>query len=135
MPSRLTLDVSPENLSEARASLNRLVEELIDDRDAGNHVLLAIDEAIQNILRYGYRSEELPGKLEVTAWREGGDLIFELRDYAEPADLERIRPRAWDPARPGGLGLRLIHAAMDEVTYSHAPGGDGNILRLRKHLG
>lgn len=134
-PCRLSLRVGPENLSEVRARLTALTEDLTSDPTVRNHVLLAIEEAVQNIVRYAYRPEELPGRLEVTAWHEGGDLVFELRDYARPADLARIRPRGWDPARPGGLGLRLISAAMDEASYSHAPGGDGNLLRLRKHLG
>lgn len=106
---------------------------LATDQTLRNHVLLAVEEAVQNIVRYGYQPEELPGRIEVSAWREGGDLVVELRDYAAPFNPGQIRPRAWDPARPGGLGLRLIHAAMDEVTYTHAPEG-GNLLRLRKHL-
>jgi anti-sigma regulatory factor (Ser/Thr protein kinase) len=98
-------------------------------------VLIAIEEAVQNVIRHGYQPEELPGRLEVTAWCEGGDLVLKVRDYAQPADLAHIRPRAWDPARPGGLGLHLIQAAMDEVHYTHAPDGEGNILLMRKHLG
>lgn len=133
-PLRLALSVGPENLSEVRSRVAALTGGLTADQTVRNHVLLAVEEAVQNIIRYGYRPEDLPGRLEVTAWREDGDLVVELRDYAKPADLAHIRPRGWDPARPGGLGLRLIHAAMDAVDYSHAPGGDGNLLRLRKHL-
>jgi serine/threonine-protein kinase RsbW len=131
----LTFRVGPENLSEVRNQVAAMTAMLTSDASIQNHVLVAIEEAVQNIIRYGYRPEELPGRLEVTAWREERDLVFELRDYAQPADLAQIRLRGWDPARPGGLGLRLIRAAVDDVKYSHAPGGDGNLLRLRKHLG
>lgn len=131
---RLTLWVGLENLSEIRSQVADLTAVFTPDQTIRNHVLLAIEEAVQNIVRYGYQPEELPGRLDVAARREGRDLVVELRDYANPADLTHIRPRRWDPARPGGLGLRLIHAAMDEVEYFHVPSGDGNLLRLRKHL-
>ena len=131
----LVLQVAPETLTETRARCAALTARLTPEGEARHQVLIAIEEAVQNVIRHGYRPEELPGRLELTAWREGGDLILELRDYAKPADLARIRPRSWDPARPGGLGLQLIRAAMDDVEYAHAPDGDGNILLMRKHLG
>jgi len=131
----LVLRVAPETLTEARARCAALTAGLTPEGEIRHQVLIAIEEAVQNIIRHGYRPEELPGRLELTAWREGGDLVLELRDYAKPADLARIRPRAWDPAQPGGLGLQLIRAAMDDVQYAHAPDGDGNILLMRKHLG
>lgn len=134
VPRRLSLRVGLDNLSEARGRVAALIGVLIADESLRYHFLLAIEEAVQNVVRHGYPPEQLPGRLDLSAWREGGDLIVELRDYAPPADPATIRPRGWDPARPGGLGLRLIQAAMDEVCYSHAPAGDGNLLRLRKRL-
>lgn len=136
-PERLaiTLRIAPDNLAEVRTTLAEVVRKFTSDTLATHHVLLALDEAVQNILRYGYRAEELPGRLDVKAWRQGDDLVVELRDYAKPADLSRIRPRIWDPERPGGLGLPLMLASMDEVRYTHAPEGSGNILVMRKRLG
>lgn len=131
----LVLQVAPETLTEARACCAALTAGLTPEGEVRHQVLIAIEEAVQNVIRHGYRPEELPGRLELTAWREGDDLILKLRDYAKPVDLARIRPRAWDPAQPGGLGLQLIRAAMDDVQYAHAPDGDGNILLMRKHLG
>lgn len=129
-----TLRVGPENLSEVRRHASVMMAELGLEQSIRDHVLLAVDEAVQNVVRYGYRPEELPGRIALSAWRENGDLLVEMRDYALPFDLGDIKPRPWDPARPGGLGLKLIHAAMDEVIYSHAPNGEGNLLRMRKRL-
>jgi phosphoserine phosphatase RsbU/P len=132
---RLVMRVSPENLSEMRIRLADVVGHFTADGETTNCILLALEEAVQNVIRYGYRPEELPGRLDLNAWRDGGDLVIELRDFARPADLTRIRPRAWDPSRPGGLGLRLIFASMDDVRYTHAAHGYGNVLLMRKRLG
>jgi len=129
-----TLRVGPENLSEVRQQASVMMAKLGLNQSISDHVLLAVDEAVQNVVRYGYRPEELPGRIALSAWRENGDLLVEMRDYALPFNAGDIRPRPWNPVRPGGLGLKLIYAAMDEVIYSHAPNGEGNLLRMRKHL-
>lgn len=132
---RLSLLVSPDTLGENRVSLTAMVRHFTSDGETTNHLLLAFEEALQNIVRYGYRPEQWPGSVEVDAWLEGRDLVVKFRDFAAPADLDRIKPREWDPSHPGGLGMRLILASMDDVRYTHAANGDGNVLLMRKHLG
>ncbi len=130
-----TLDVTPETLSNVRALFTALAERLALGSDITHKVLIAIDEAVQNVVRHGYRPAELPGRLDVTITREDDELVFELRDYAAPADLAAIRPYPPDLDRPGHFGMHLIRAAMDDVRYSHAPDGNGNVLLMRKRLG
>ena len=133
---QFSLELSPDTLSEARARFAELVEQLALDADTTHHVLIAVEEAVQNIVVHGYKPDEWPGRLDISVWRDDGDLVFELRDYAAPVDIAAIKPRVLGPAqRPGGLGLHLIRAAMDDVRYSHAPNGSGNILLMRKRLG
>lgn len=131
----LSLSVAPQTLSEVRARFAALMEQLRLGKEFTQHVLIAVEEAVQNIVRHGYRPDEWPGRLDVAVWCEEGSLVVELRDYARPAALADIHPRSWNPDRPGGLGLRLINAAMDEAHFSHAPDGRGNILLMRKQLG
>lgn len=133
-PVMVTLWAKPENLAEIRHRVAAMMVRFVRNPRPRNHILLAIEEAVQNIVRYAYRPEELPGRIDLSAWREGVDVVVELRDFAAPSNLDNIRPRVWDPSRPGGLGLRLMRAAMDDVVYSPAPGGDGNCLRMRKHI-
>lgn len=129
-----TLRVGPENLSDVRHQASVMMIRLGLSQSMMDYVLLAVEEAVQNVIRYGYRPEDLPGRIALSAWRENDDLLFEIRDYALPVDFSEIRPRSWNPSHPGGLGLKLIYAAMDEVIYLHAPNGEGNLLRMRKHL-
>ncbi len=101
----------------------------------GHTIALAVAEVLQNVVRHAYRPDELPGWLSLTLERQGDVLVVEVRDAARPVDPKTIRPRPWDPAKPGGLGLRLIHAAMDEVVHTPGPDGWGNVITLRKRLG
>jgi len=97
-----------------------------------NRMVLAVDELFANIGRHGYHGEE--GIVEMHVAYDGRALSFEFRDYAEPIRDERVL-RLGDGFRggfPGGLGMRLIHAAMDEFT--HRPLRDGNRWVLVKYV-
>lgn len=98
-----------------------------------NDVVLALDEACQNVIRhaYGGPSEE---EIELTVRSRPGRLVFRLRDFAAPVDPSRIKPRDLDDVRPGGLGTHLIQEVMDEVQYLRPSQGEGNLLRLVKNI-
>ncbi|MDR3438432.1 SpoIIE family protein phosphatase [Telmatospirillum sp.] len=95
-------------------------------------VVLAVDEACQNIIRHGYNG---PGVVELEIRREpGGRLEVQLIDFATPADLTKIKPRCLEDVRPGGLGLHFMQSVMDEVTFLPAPAGAGNLLKMIKAI-
>ena len=102
-----------------------------------NRVALAVDELFANIMRHGYAGG--PGRVEMEATLgPGADgrrcLCFGFRDYApriEDAGSLMVRA-AGDDVRPGGLGLCLIHAVMDQVHHQAAE--DGNHWRLTAHV-
>ncbi|RMI01655.1 MAG: ATP-binding protein, partial [Calditrichaeota bacterium] len=56
-----------------------------------------------------------------------------LRDFGIKADPEKIRSRSLDDVRPGGLGVHLIHSAMDTVEYDTTV-EEGNRLILMKQF-
>jgi serine/threonine-protein kinase RsbW len=92
---------------------------------------LAVEEALVNICRYAYPKSS--GEVEVRCTQdETRYLLIELIDSGIPFDmLARPAPDfTVDIAqRPiGGLGIPLIRALMDNVTYHRA--GARNILGL-----
>jgi serine/threonine-protein kinase RsbW len=100
-----------------------------------NRVAVAVDELFANIMCHGYAGER--GRVEMEAMLGlGADghrrLSFVFRDYApgieDPGCLEARSRREDEPVNPGGLGLCLIHAVMDEV--HHEVLEDGNRWRL-----
>ena len=96
-------------------------------------VVLAIDEACQNIIRHAYRGET-DEEIVLQIVRDGDALVISLRDYAPEVIQDRMKPRDLEDIRPGGLGCHLIQQVMDEVSVGRPPEGPGNILRMVKRI-
>jgi serine/threonine-protein kinase RsbW len=79
-------------------------------------MVLGVDEACTNIIRHAYHLQDdqpialsLEGKTDCVCMR--------LRDYGRQSPPEKMRGRAHDLIKPGGLGLHLIRNAFDKVDY------------------
>lgn len=97
-------------------------------------IVLAVDEACQNIIRHAYGSEG-EGDISIEVRRRADKMIIRIRDFADPVDIAEIKPRDLDDVRPGGLGTHLIREIMDEVDFLPPPIDGGNLLRLTKKIG
>jgi sigma-B regulation protein RsbU (phosphoserine phosphatase) len=93
-------------------------------------VVLAVDEACQNIIRHAYGGRD--GDIQVQVAREQADLVVRLIDFAPPVDCSRIAPRALDDVRPGGLGTHFMRTVMDRVAVVPPPAGAGNMLQMNR---
>ncbi len=107
-------------------------EEAAIDPDLRFDLTLALEEAASNVIEHGYKGRG--GNLTIRIVVANGDVTFELRDHAKPFKPGKVgRPDETVPLEerpPGGLGLHLIHALMDEVRYESLP--DGNLLTMIK---
>ena len=101
--------------------------------DVCRDIVIAVDEACQNIIRHAYGGSP-DGEISMEIRRRGGELVFLLRDYAKIIDVSAVKPRDLDDVRPGGLGTHFIREVMDEVTFLPPPQDGGNLLRLVKRL-
>lgn len=123
---RLEITSEPVHLAEVR----RVVEAAA--REAGvvdtevNGVALAIDEALSNIIRHGYRGEA-GHPIEVQVERCGVHgrpaLRLLLKDRGRQVEPDQIVGRDLSEVRPGGLGTHIIRSVMDQVQYSKRDGG------------
>lgn len=125
-----------------------LVREAALGRGAGadwaNDLVLAVDEACQNVIRHGYANGTTGGDLVIEVARDGDNdgegkgegegLCVRVTDFAPPVDPAKIRGRDLGDLRPGGLGVHLMRTLTDECTWEAPPPGAGNVLRLRKRL-
>ena len=101
--------------------------------DRVEDIVLAIDEACQNIIRHAYQGEcDNPITLRIE--REGDALVVVLEDQAPAVSPDCMNPRALDDIRPGGLGCHFIRQVMDTVSIGPSPTGQGNILRMVKGM-
>lgn len=103
--------------------------------DVLSGILLAVDEAVTNVILHGYAGRG--GPLEVEFSHPPGLLIIRLRDEAPLFDPTVVPEPDLDASleqrAPGGLGIYLIRQAMDEVEHASRPCG-GNELTLTKRL-
>lgn len=120
----------------ARAAVQALAAKLGFSEEHIGHIILAVDEALTNVIRHGYH-----GRNDRPIWLRmnpinGGDLFgleIVIEDEAPSVDLAKIKGRPLDEIRPGGLGVHIITKMMDEVEYARRPDAQGLRLRMRKY--
>jgi len=140
--SSLRIIAEVKNLSEIRrfvqekASalvLDSLRQGLVLDPAVIPNVILAVDEAVSNIIVHGYQGQG--GAIEIEVSREGDALVIRIRDEAAPFDPTIVPPPdvtlPLAQRIPGGLGIHLIRQIMDEMTHRVTSQG-GNELTLVK---
>jgi serine/threonine-protein kinase RsbW len=98
-------------------------------------VELAVEEALVNICQYAYGHSA--GEVEVHCTQDAAALfVIELIDSGKPFDISAApQPDLsvdLEDRQVGGLGIVLIRAMVDQVTYLRD--GNRNILRLAIHL-
>ena len=136
-PIQLSIASVPCHLPVVRAALERLCEMLGFDEDTRGQIVLAVDEALTNVIRHAYHGQEgRPIAVTLSRLRppaNGTALEIQIRDWGQPVDPTRIRSRDLDDIRPGGLGVHLMSQCMDSVQYAPAEGG-GTRLTMTKML-
>lgn len=131
---RWTLRVESTH-EEVRRARNWVAETLREQGFASEAVgdaLLALGEALANIVRHGYRG--VPGHpIDVTILASPEWLEFILEDEA-PVFSGTGECQLPDPTElaEGGYGIGLMQTLMDEITREPR-GASGNRLRLRKY--
>ena len=123
-----------ENLKDIRRAVRDAVT-MAGCRDGmANDIVIAIDEACQNVIRHAYGGDSNE-TIELAMHVDGGELIVRIRDKAAPVDTAKISPRALDDLRPGGLGTHFMREIMDSVDYAAVSAERGNLLTMRKKIG
>jgi anti-sigma regulatory factor (Ser/Thr protein kinase) len=134
---RMQLGSNPEMLCVVRGALGQLTEQLGFPEPECRAVVLAVDEALTNIIRHAYLGhadrpiEASFRRIQVArdgARREALEIVLE--DHGVAVDHTKLSGRPLEEVRPGGLGLHFIRQSMDTVEFRRRNGG--NQLRLVK---
>lgn len=120
-------------LKKIREAVRKGVEDCGCSAKSTADIVLAIDEACQNIIRHAYCGDS-DDVIELEIAHEGDRLIFSLADHAPAIDPDQVKPRDLGDVRPGGLGTHFIHRVMDEVEFRRPPSGCGNLLRMVRRI-
>jgi serine/threonine-protein kinase RsbW len=92
---------------------------------------LATGEAATNAIRHGCRDDP---SLSVESRCAAADdvLVIEVRDPGPGFDPASVHSPDPEELRPGGMGIHLMRAMMDEVRFSF--GSEGTVARMVKQL-
>jgi serine/threonine-protein kinase RsbW len=137
---KLELQSNPEMLCVVRHALGQLAELLGFSSAECRAVVLAVDEALTNIIRHAYQGEgqhPIQASFRRIVVAEDGKqrkaLEIVLEDSGKEIDPAKLCGRPLEEVRPGGLGLHFIKESMDTVEFRRSLGK--NQLRLVKFLG
>jgi sigma-B regulation protein RsbU (phosphoserine phosphatase) len=134
----LQFPAHPAQMRSVRARLRETLDGQSVSPEMRDQLVLAVDEACTNIIRHAYCGaidcDGTDDTISLLLTRERDMLVFELRDEAPPVDPGKITARDLGECQPGGLGVPFIRTLMDDWELQPGPGGNGNILRMRKRL-
>jgi len=128
-----TIPARSDQLGRMRAQVRACVEASGCSEAPTGDIVLAIDEACQNIIRHAYKGDP-DGVIELEIRRSGGNLVFYLYDHGPEVDPRKVKPRDLDDIRPGGLGTHFIQEVMDRADFLPRPGGSGNLLKMVRRI-
>ncbi len=119
---RVELLSDPAYLSGARELISSVCKRLGFDDLTCSKVALAVDEALCNVIRHGYKyAENRPIWISLWPLRddagEVGGIKLVIEDEAPQVDPSCMQGRDLEDVKPGGLGVHIIRDVMDEVCY------------------
>ncbi len=127
----LTVPSHPKYLYVIRSAVYPLVLEAGFPKQVARKIVLAVDEACSNIIKYAYEGDATK-LIQLRVILDQQKLMMELTDTGKKADASNIAPRKLDEVRPGGLGTHFIGAVFDSVSYD-TNGERGTVLTLIKN--
>lgn len=99
---------------------------------------VCLNEALANVIAYGGSlvfSDTIKLLLEVKGEADSGEAAVTVSDAGaafNPLDVpQRDRPVTLDDATPGGLGLPMMRAFADQLSYRYADGHNHLIFTVR----
>lgn len=133
MKKTFSIAAKLSELSLVRDEIKNFIDTLFDDTDAGR-VILAIDEAVTNVIVHGYKSDESK-TIEIDMESDADVVTFSISDtapeynpldYADP-DIEKYH----ESGESSGLGVNIYRRIM-EVRYEQKEGGGNRLILIKE---
>lgn len=115
----VTMPAEPESARAIRRGLRRLCVNAGIDEQVTLNILVAVGEAVSNVIQHAYGVEG--GSMHVRAHKERGDFVVEVADNG-----------SWRAARQDGhgRGITLMRKLMDSVSIQTTGDGTHVVMRI-----
>ena len=132
---RLEIRACLDDLGRVRDFINEHVPPESLGGDGAGELLLAVDEAVSNVIMHG--GSRADGRIEVQVARNPDATCVRIRDEARLFDPTAARETALDVSplereEAGGFGLALIRRLVDELRYRVTEDGGNELLLVKK---
>lgn len=134
--NHLRIKNDTQYLSQVRGLLSSTIDETDLSREEENKVILAVDEAITNIMEHAY-DKRLEGWIDIQIEATEDQITIRIQDSGRQFDPIRVEEpdikKHVEQGKQGGLGIYLIRKVMDEVKYRFRE-GEKNEIKLVKYI-
>lgn len=117
-----------------REFISKIVREKRLSSDLENKIILAVDEAVTNIIEYAYGATSR-GKIEIETEVNDERFTIFIRDYGKPFNPIDIPDfDVQEHVKMGkkkGLGIFLMRRVMDEVRYNYKNGIKNELILIK----
>ena len=133
-PQKIDIPLQTSQLSSVRRQVERICDENGVPDLTTRRLVLAIDEALTNIIVHGKVGPPPADKVSLQICIEDDYVVAEFEDRGIPFDPS-LDPGGPDPKSfpCRGFGLYLIHLIADELEYERTEDGR-NVFRMYKTL-
>ena len=127
--------VSSSSLKDVRSFSREVFEKVNIEQDLKDELVLAIAEAAQNIVKHAYKDfPDTQDRMAVRISCSEKELEIAFFDKGKPVEKSKVKHRAIDDVKPGGLGTFFIQEIMDSIKFKEGDKPWINNLVLTKKL-
>ena len=134
LKDRLVIANDTKHLTVVREFIARLIQQSALSKEDENKIILAVDEAVTNVIEHGYDNQN-EGSIEIDVVSAPASFKITIRDTGKifnPTSTPSLNVQ--DHVKMGrkkGLGIFLMRQIMDEVKYTFRDGVKNELTMVK----